>query len=55
MLGDEQERREQAESLEYIPVTPVARLVLTPEGMKDLVRVLTQNLTTYEDREAGGQ
>lgn len=55
MLGDEQERREQAESLEYIPVTPVARLALTPAGMRDLVQVLSSNLETYEGKEARGQ
>lgn len=52
ILGDENERREQAEALEYVPVMPVARLALTPAGMKDLVRVLSQNLETYEGREA---
>jgi len=50
ILGTAEEQRRQAENLSSVPVQTVARFGLTHEGMKDLVNILTENLTTYEAR-----
>ena len=49
LLGDEGERREQAERLSYVPVKVMARLALTRDRMAELLGVIQDNLAAYDD------
>ncbi|MEK6328251.1 MAG: hypothetical protein AABM66_12125 [Actinomycetota bacterium] len=48
MGGTEEERKAQAESLQFIQVKPVARIAITPARLQELIGVLQQTLSNYE-------
>ncbi len=52
LVGTEDEKRQLLESIEFIPVLPVARIGLTAQRMTEFVRVMQENLSNYE-REKG--
>jgi hypothetical protein len=43
LLGSEDERRQQAEAISYIPVKPLSRVSLTTERLAELIDVLSQH------------
>lgn len=47
--GDTEEEREaQARSLSYIPIKPIARVALTPQGLDDLIAALEGARKNYD-------
>lgn len=48
LIGTPQEQVEQLEQIAYVPVKPVARLVLTRSRMEELVAILQMNLEQYD-------
>lgn len=49
ILGQsEEERRQQAESIEYVPVKPVVRLGFTPARLQEFIQILQITLDNYE-------
>lgn len=49
ILGDTVEEREATlRSITYVPVKPVARLGLTPARLRELIKVLQETLSNYE-------
>lgn len=49
ILGEsEDERRAQAESIEFVQVRPIVRLGMTPARLRELIQVLNQTLSNYE-------
>ena len=49
ILGNTEEKRKaQAESIQYVQVKPVAQLALTPERLREFVRVLQETVANYE-------
>ncbi len=48
ILGTTEQRREEAKTIRYIPIKAVARIGLTAQRMVDFVKVLQENLATYE-------
>jgi len=47
VLGSPDERQAQLEQLESVPAKCVARIVVSPERVQDLVQILAANLETY--------
>jgi hypothetical protein len=47
----DEERKAQAESIEFIPVKPVARIAFTPAKLQELIQVLEITRTNYEAQE----
>lgn len=48
LLGTPEERREQLLQLDYLPVQTLARISVTPAGMRRLIEILQENLAKYE-------
>ena len=49
ILGDTPEqRRTQLESLDHVDAICVARLIVTPEKMRDFAKVINDNVANYE-------
>ena len=48
LLGTEEERRQQARELTYVPVKVVARFALTRTRLEELVKVLAGHLERYD-------
>jgi len=48
----EEERREQAENIQYVQVKPIARLAMTPEKLRELKTVLEITEVQYEKKES---
>jgi len=48
LLGSSEENRQQLEEMGYIAASCVARLILSPSGMRELIGVLEANLERYE-------
>lgn len=49
IVGDTvEERKAQAEAITFVPVKPVARVAMSPAGLKRLIEILTQTLQNYE-------
>lgn len=48
LFGTPEEIRHAVENTEFIPATCVARIVTSPAGMKDLIRILQTNLERFE-------
>lgn len=52
LLADtEEERAEQAEQIDFVPVRPLARLVFTETRLRELIAVLEANLRNYEQHQ----
>jgi len=49
LLGSPDENKAQLEALGPIPATCVARIILSPHGMRQLVDVLQRNLADFDD------
>lgn len=49
--GTEEERAEQAEQIDFVPVRPLARLAFTETRLRELVAVLEANLRNYEQHQ----
>lgn len=47
----EEERKQQAESIQFVQVKPIARLGLTPERLQELIKVLNTTLANYEKQQ----
>jgi hypothetical protein len=47
-VGSPDEIRKQAEALEQIEIKPLARLAMTPEGVREVIQVLRSSLEKYE-------
>jgi hypothetical protein len=43
-----EERKAQAESIPFVPVKPVARLAMTPQGLHRLIEILQETVRNYE-------
>jgi hypothetical protein len=52
LLGSEEEQREQASQLSYVPVKVVARLALTRTRVAELVSALQVQMQRYDDNRA---
>ncbi len=50
LTGSADERKEQAEALGFLPVRTLARIALTPLGMRAMIDTLQANLEKYEQR-----
>lgn len=48
LIGTPEEKREQAERLDFVAVNTVARLAFTPARMQELIGVLTANVDQRE-------
>lgn len=53
LLGDANERVEQAKRLGYVPVYAVARFAFTRTRLGELVDILNQHLQKYDDAHEG--
>lgn len=51
ILGSEEQQREQLEALAFVPVRPLARFALTEQRVRELIKLLTDNLAVYEARQ----
>jgi hypothetical protein len=47
-VGDPEQIKEQVEALDALEITPLARLAVTPDKLRDFVRVLSDNLSKYD-------
>lgn len=47
----EEERKAQAESIEFVPVKPVARLAFTPGRLQELIQILQITLDNHETQQ----
>jgi cytochrome oxidase assembly protein ShyY1 len=54
LLGTDEERREQAKNVAYVPVKVVGRFTFTRQRLAELINVLQTHLRKY-DEEQGGQ
>ena len=50
VLGSPDERQAQLEQIESVPAKCVARIVISPERVQDLIQILAANLETYHSR-----
>ena len=48
LFGTDEERREQAKNLSYVPIKIVGRFGLTRDRMVELIGVLQENLATFD-------
>lgn len=48
LIGTEEERREQAREISFIPVKVLARLALTRSRLEELMRVLQETLANHD-------
>lgn len=55
LLGDVDENRHRLEELGHITASCVARLIVSPSGMRDLVEVLTTSLQRFEQNSRGAE
>lgn len=46
-------RMKQAQIVDLVPISPVARIALTPERMRSLIRTLQENLANFEQAREG--
>jgi hypothetical protein len=51
LIGSPEEMRAQAEAMEFVPVVPIARLVLTLEGAEQLHGALGQHIANTRARD----
>ena len=49
--ASEEERRVQAENLQYVPVKPVARIAMTPTRLRELVSILEITVSNHSQQE----
>ena len=54
LLGTEEQQRQQAKQIAYVPVKVVARLALTKARLKELISVLETNLANYDRKQESG-
>lgn len=54
LLGDPEQKIEQAKKLDFVPIHPVARVALDPEAMEELIGVLQSNLDRYRRKKEEG-
>ncbi len=52
-LGTEEERQEQLQQLDYVPVRIAGRYAMTRTRVAELIQVLTANLAKYDQRHEG--
>lgn len=50
VLGDAEEQARLLEGIEFVPIKTVARIGLTAQRMTEFVKVMQQNLSTYEQQ-----
>lgn len=55
LMGTDEEKAEQLEQVDYVPVKVVARIVVTETRLKELIDVLQTNLKGYQERTRGGR
>jgi len=55
LLGSEEERREQAKQISFVPVKVIARIAMTRERLVELISVLQQNLAVFDQKQPGGR
>jgi hypothetical protein len=48
IMGSEEQQEEHLDKLESVDAKCVARLVVTPEKMRDILRALSDNMDKYE-------
>jgi hypothetical protein len=51
LLGDPEQRLEQAKQIEFLPVQAVTRFGLTRTRLEELVRVLKETLDNYDEHQ----
>ncbi len=54
ILGTEEERISQIKNMKEIDATCISRILVTPEKLKDIIKVLNENLATFEARKKEG-
>lgn len=52
LIGTPEQQRAQASQIAYVPVNPVARLALTRPALENLIELLQQTLTNYDQTQA---
>lgn len=55
LSGSEEEMRQQASQLSFVPVRALARFSLTKQGVEALREVIQANLARYDGRDQGAQ
>jgi hypothetical protein len=50
LVGTLDERREQAENLQYVTIRPVARIAFTPDRLRELISILELTAQNYEQQ-----
>lgn len=53
LIGSDEERREQAQRLGYLPIRPIARVSLSEQRLQQFIEVLQQNLQRFRDSKEG--
>jgi hypothetical protein len=48
LIGDQDQQREQAREIPFVPIKPVARLAITRAGLDDLIHVLNETRNNYD-------
>ena len=51
LLGTVEERKQQAEQLQFVAVKPIARIAMTPSRLRELISVLEITVTNYEQQQ----
>jgi hypothetical protein len=46
-----EERRQQAENIQFVPVKPIARIAMTPTRLRELISVLEITMANHEKQE----
>jgi flagellar motor switch/type III secretory pathway protein FliN len=55
LIGSEEEKREQAKQLSYVPIKVVARLGMTAARLSELVSLLQNQLRKYDERRGASE
>jgi hypothetical protein len=54
LVGSDEDKRQMLESIDFLPIRPVARIGLTAQRMTEFVRVMQENLSNYEQARGTG-
>ncbi len=50
LLGSDEEKREQASKISFVPINPLGRFLLSEKSVRDLVEVLQISLARFDNR-----
>lgn len=53
ILGSKEERTEQLKKIKKMDATCVSRIIVTPEKLKDIISILTENYDNFQKKQIG--